>query len=323
MVETVLQQFNLPANCQNSFLGGAGGFSGAEIWRVNAPLRGDLCLKRWPRQFQDQERLEWIHKVLIFARANGCPELVQPIQSSTGATFVYAHETYWDLSPWAQGESLTPESINADQINSAVETLARFHQATARYFFNFARSPKMASVREQLLNVQNTIDVIKPHVSEFSWLKTDQWMNFATHAPAIAMDVARFLLTHTATMFPVQPIISDIRSEHLFFTGDKVSAIIDFGAMKIDSVACDLSRLFGSLFADDPNRFQAALKNYSSHRQLSASEYDVVLPLSHAGVILGLTNWLIWLLVEKRQFDEPAHAHARVQHLLQRFQNFT
>lgn len=54
--------------------------------------------------------------------------------------------------------------------------------------------------------------------------------------------------------FRLQPCIRDIWHDHVLFDGDRVTGLIDFGAMQIDTPATDIARLVGSLQSYSPPR---------------------------------------------------------------------
>ena len=323
MLQSVLEEFDLLSDCNETPLGNDGGFSGSEIWKIESRNRGCFCLKRWPIQFQDESRIQWIHKILVFSQANGCPEIVAPLPTRSGKTYVFSNGTYWELSTWADGEICASDKINQQRIESAIHWLARFHQATARYFFNFSPSKKIVDVRNRLLNLQTEIQTIEQHRGHHQVLPDEDWLIFKQRAPAIATDIARFLLPFSSQMYPVQPVVRDIRPDHLFFDGEQVSAVIDFAAMQIDTVACDLSRLLGGFFEDDARQFSGAIDTYAQHRAVHVFEREVILPLNHASVILGIANWLRWLVIDKKHFDSAAEVSNRLQNLFRRFHSFS
>ncbi|MEK6239203.1 MAG: hypothetical protein N2C14_31175, partial [Planctomycetales bacterium] len=52
-----------PTDCRPvrvEFLGNAGGFSGARFWKLFTPV-GEFCLRQWPREFPDSQRLRFLH----------------------------------------------------------------------------------------------------------------------------------------------------------------------------------------------------------------------------------------------------------------------
>jgi Ser/Thr protein kinase RdoA (MazF antagonist) len=98
----------------------------------------------------------------------------------------------------------------------------------------------------------------------------------------------------------LQPAIRDIHQDHVLFTGDEVTGLIDFGALRIDTPLADIARLVGSLVGDDTAERQFAVDAYSDVRPVSREARRVVDLLDHSGVVLGALNWLMWLYVERR-----------------------
>src|SRR4051812_18512898 len=104
-IQAVLSAY--PAECRASAvepLGGAGGFSGAVLWRLNSP-RGLLCLRRWPPEHPSAERLAWIHRVVAHVVARGFDLLPQPILTRDGRSFVECDRHLWELAPWMSGHA--------------------------------------------------------------------------------------------------------------------------------------------------------------------------------------------------------------------------
>jgi Ser/Thr protein kinase RdoA (MazF antagonist) len=94
-----------------------------------------------------------------------------------------------------------------------------------------------------------------------------------------------------------QPAIRDIHHDHVLFTGDEVTGIIDFGAMRMDTPLTDVARLVGSLAGDDHEARQFALDAYAELRALSEADRKLVDLLDETGLVLGAMNWLTWLYV--------------------------
>src|SRR5262245_43092968 len=120
-----------PAACQptrTESLGGAGGFSGAEFWRLTTP-RGLLCLRRWPREHPSAQRLAEIHAVLDHVGQRGLDFVPRPLATSAGGTFVLCEGRLWELAPWLPGAADYHNAATASRLKSAMEALARFHQA--------------------------------------------------------------------------------------------------------------------------------------------------------------------------------------------------
>ena len=64
-------------------LGGAGGFSGAQFWRIST-TEGEFVVRRWPPEHPSHERLALIHAVLQFAGERGVQILPIPVQGREG-----------------------------------------------------------------------------------------------------------------------------------------------------------------------------------------------------------------------------------------------
>ena len=56
-----------------------------------------------------------------------------------------------------------------------------------------------------------------------------------------------------AVLIRLQPALRDARPEHFLFEDDRLSGLVDFGAMGVESVAADLARLIGEWFDGDPD----------------------------------------------------------------------
>jgi len=116
----------------------------------------------------------------------------------------------------------------------------------------------------------------------------------------------------------LQPCIRDIHSQHVLFHQSRVSGIIDFGAMNNDTVATDVARLLGSLAGDDQQSWQVGMAAYQDTRPLTEIEQRFVHCFDGANVLLSPLNWLRWLIVEGRHFDDESLVLSRLDELIQR-----
>jgi Ser/Thr protein kinase RdoA (MazF antagonist) len=94
--------------------------------------------------------------------------------------------------------------------------------------------------------------------------------------------------------------------------------LLDFGAMRGEHVAADVARLLGSLVEDDPVGWALGLSAYSAVRPLSESETVLVTAFDTSGVLLGGMNWLTWLYLEDRSFEDEASVAARLDYFVRR-----
>ena len=129
-------------------------------------------------------------------------------------------------------------------------------------------------------------------------------------------DVPRLLIPWSTRFLPLQPCVCDLWHDHVLFTGDAVTGMIDFGSMKIDHVAVDLARLLGSLVGADAELWEAGLSAYRQIRPLNSDERELACILNRTGTILAATNWLRWLYLEKRRYEDADAVRVRLSHLV-------
>jgi homoserine kinase type II len=144
----------------------------------------------------------------------------------------------------------------------------------------------------------------------------DLLSHFRRRAPLAALK-----LNEASTVnVPLFPVIRDLWHDHVLFTGDEVTGIVDFGALRVDSAACDLSRLLGSLVGDDREAWEFARQQYNSIRPLCADEWKLAQALDEANVILSGLNWLDWICVQGRTFENYDAVYARLDEMLVRLE---
>lgn len=104
----------------------------------------------------------------------------------------------------------------------------------------------------------------------------------------------------------LHPCVRDLRGEHVLFENDRVSGIIDFGAMAVDHPAVDLARWLGDVANE--TTFNTGLNAYRCVRVLDAPD-ELVRLLARTGLVCSLLVWLVRLVVRREPFpDLPAVA---------------
>ncbi|MBC8350810.1 MAG: phosphotransferase [Planctomycetes bacterium] len=300
-------------------LGGAGGFSGAAFWKVSC---GDstLCLRRWPKEHPSRTQLQWLHEVICRVSANGFAKVPTPIQSRGGQTFVSLEGQYWELTAWLPGTADFREHPTSNRLDAALVALAQFHQSAESIESVAGAAPGIATRREQLDRLcLGEAEEMSRAVAAMDWAE------FQSRAATImywfdelSAETKPILELASRSRFRLQPCIRDVWHDHVLFEGEEVSGIVDFGAMRVDHVACDVARLLGSLVGGDRTNWKQGLAAYQSLRPLSLDELALVDAYDRSTVLLSGMNWVQWVAVELRKFENHEVILARLDEIIAR-----
>jgi len=325
----VLQRYAIEARSME-VLGAAGGLSGAQFWRVMTARRM-LCLRRWPREHPSQERLRSIHAVLQHAQRNGFERLPVPLSTLDGDTMVRHRGALFELTPWLPGRADFCDNPSQPRLHAAMTSLAEFHRAVASFsrfespLGDAAESGVSPGVTGRLDQLQRLIDGDVARLAaavdrQAHGEMLDVGRRLLLAFQAADRTVLRELSDAANWQVGLQPCIRDVWHDHILFTGNEVTGIVDFGALRRDHVACDIARLMGSLVADDSDAWQTALAAYHTVRPLSEVDRSLVAIFDRSMVLLSGMNWLHWLYVEQRRFDEPQRVQQRLRTILERLE---
>ena len=302
-------------------VGNAGGFSGTQLWRFRTPA-GEFCLRRWPAATSHSKVLT-THLVLQHVHTHGFTHIPLPVRNLQGQTLTVFDDFLWELTPWLSGEPLLATAPTAARLSSAARALADFHIAASSYQpMASDHSPGLKERREQLLAWRShDVDLARQRFAE------RYWPDFAPRAQQAfrlflrgADDVERELRQALTVKVPLQFCIRDVRAEHFLFTADDFRGIIDFGAMRIESVAGDVARLVGTA-AGLPDAWSQAIKAYEGRRKLSDEERRLIPTFHRSAIVLATMNWIRWVVLEGREFEDWDAVLARMDALLQQWQD--
>src|SRR5690606_5799306 len=84
------------------------------------------------------------------------------------------------------------------------------------------------------------------------------------HLAALGPELLQHLIHIQRTAVPLQFVLRDVWSDHILFTEDCVTGIIDFGAARVDEPATDVARLLGSLEPRDASRWLLGWEAYQA-----------------------------------------------------------
>jgi hypothetical protein len=264
-----------------------GGLSGASVWRVAIGERA-FAVRR-SRAELDATRSLWITDTLRRAYGSGLTFVAAPIE---GRWPLREGDTHlWDAADWKEGVPLPELAADAMAIQAAAEGLARFHwtlriaddsEAPCRTFFE---------LYGQLVGRQQNATWPIPRSLYDAWPELEA---IGQMLPFSVETATRRLRPLCGVATRVQPIHGDARPEHFLMTGGKLTALIDFGAMRRDTVLADVARLAGELALGDEARRDEVVGYYETAAERPI-ERAAVAALDLAGAVLSAANWLRWL----------------------------
>jgi Ser/Thr protein kinase RdoA (MazF antagonist) len=197
-----------------------------------------------------------------------------------------------------------------ERLAAAMRLLARFHQATASY----AGQPKphqpspglgqRLELLDRLLagDAQQIAVAARRDTSPARRDRAEQvleafWDGAPRLRPAL-LDAVQMKLT-------LQPCLRDIWHDHVLFSEDRTTGLIDFGALREECVVGDVARLLGSLVRGDRGEWQTGLAAYRETRALDGDELYLLDVFHATTTLLAGVNWLRWIYLQNRTFDEP------------------
>jgi Ser/Thr protein kinase RdoA (MazF antagonist) len=317
---SILQAYPVTVT-RTAALGSAGGFSGAVFWRLETPT-GPLCLRRWPPEHPSPERLQFIHDVLRHVHLRGVAEVPVPLPTRDGSSFVRHGDCLWELAPWMPGTADYHRRPTRQRLAAAMRLLARFHQATASY----AQEPKPhqpspgLGQRLELLDrllageAQRIASAARRDASPARSSRAEQlleaFLELAPRCRPALLDAVHVKVT-------LQPCLRDIWHDHVLFSGDQTTGLIDFGALREECVAGDVARLLASLVCGDRAAWQSGLAAYRETRTLDGNEICLLGVFHETTTLLSGINWLRWIYLQNRTFDEPDRVLERIDENLE------
>lgn len=258
------------------------------------------------------------------ARQSGLTFVPMIFAAVDGASAVEHAGRLWELTEWLPGCSDFHRHSSSARLEAACTALAQLHRVWQ----------SQASRAEVCPAVQRRMTFL----DEWQYLLRSGWHPLAVAAPS---DPLRPIVERAWRVLPdaieqvpqrlrrwldgpssVQPCLCDVWHDHLLFEGDRLTGLIDFGAVKVDHVAVDLARMLGSLVRDDVEGWRLGLQAYRRLAPLTAEEEELAHALDRTGIVMGVANWLRWLYVEQRPFADPSAVAGRLTELVARLESF-
>ncbi|HMP79390.1 MAG TPA: phosphotransferase, partial [Pirellulaceae bacterium] len=233
-----------------------------------------------------------------------------PWLDKLGNSTVATADGNWELTRWMPGAADFNQRPSTARLHDMMRQVAHFHNLTAEYSRHWAPSPGIAERLRELNIVAMLVPKMQLVVPPPSLAHPDLGSWFQRALGRLPTFIDRLIFTaptDASADFCLQPVVRDLWHDHVLFDGESVSGLIDFHAMRVDTPLLDVARLVGSLKMDGEPPWNAALQVYSRFRELP-NHADVWGRWLHAcGVALAIVNWIKWISVEKRCFqDWPA-----------------
>jgi Ser/Thr protein kinase RdoA (MazF antagonist) len=243
------------------------------------------------------------------------------MQELHGSTFFRFGDHLWEVTPWMPGEADFHAAPTQARLCSAMEALAQFHLAIAAADVpSWGPSPGMASRLGMTLALRDgRLGVLSAAA--------------AAGEPSPLTILARELIGAAARLVsrclphleaaaqirvPLQFCIRDIWHDHVLFTREEVTGIVDFGSMRSETVAGDLARLLGSFLGDQRSKWQFAVEHYRRFRPLTNNEICLLWAFDVGNVLLSGLQWVEWVFVQQRVFADMPSIQRRMQENLRR-----
>ncbi|MDB4614120.1 aminoglycoside phosphotransferase family protein [bacterium] len=304
------------------------GFSGARVVRLTGDV-GQFCLRQWPARCPPVTRILALHQLLRHVFNHGVKQVAVPIVTTNEQTISEWRGRLWQLEPWMPGVADWNDAPSLVRLKNTMRCLAQFHTAArtfacppnATQWFHCQAAVRSPAVVERWKLLHGWLNGGFDGIQRMIVNDTDQvFSDLATQLVALAREVGPRVLQQLRQaqdlLIEVQPCLRDAWQDHILFTNDEVSGLIDANACRIENVASDLARLLGSLVGDDCVQFATAVDCYSTYHPLSSDERTLIGVLDRSSVVLSGLTWL------RRRYGENNSDDIQWERVVQRLFTF-
>lgn len=249
-----------------------------------------------------------------------------PVVTRTGKSFLHSDDHLWELTPWLPGETYNPNEPSLKKKLAALRCLAQFHLAASSYEVCLVDAAPGLLKRRELLRELREGELAhlgkavgaRP-ATELRTVAEEMVLQIQRSLPNVLGELER----STTVPLPLQWCLRDVKYDHVLFTGEQVTGLIDFGAAVVDSVAGDVARLVGSLAGEGRQESATLIDAYHACRPLSTNERKAIDSFDRGGTLAAAANWLRWLFVEERSLAPPDTVQEKLTELLNRMRAVT
>lgn len=297
-------------------LGNAGGGSGARLWRFDSGL-GPLVARAWPVDGPGRRGLLRVHGWL--GRLADLGFIPVPLAALDCRTLVVLDGTNWEVAPWRPGAADPSRPPPAARLRAAFAGLGAVHQRLARESMS-GPSPGLVArldevgglLRDELSCFESALRRAPADPA------TSPALRWVAQARVGLPAVAARLVREAPAVVRLQPVLRDPRPDHFLFEGDRLTGLVDFGAMGVDSPVTDLARLLSEWVGPDLTARAEALDAYDAVRPLDPAESSRIEVFAESAAWLGPARWIRWHYLEGRRFDVPGAVAAGLGRALDR-----
>ena len=320
-------------------------------WMVETP-EGTFCLRRWPKEQTNIERLQFIQAVLWNAVCEGIEIVPLPLETREQKGIVHCDGAFWELLPWiGDFPNFASESFHSDflvdekekndwerladgpfKIASAMFALAQFHEAVADFPLPDPPQTVSVGINERLSQCQmwmsGRLETLRRTLEGVCELpQNDEELCLARIGLEyldwiVPLSRTTIVLLNQAARLPigVQPVIRNACLRHLRFDDDGVCGMIDFTELGVDAVALDVAMLLGSLTDGDSADWNYGLKTYQTIRSLSENERSLTTAFDASQMFLEGLGYLdaVFLREEPFTIRQLVEIQQRMERLVHR-----
>jgi homoserine kinase type II len=262
-------------------------------------------LRAWPTDGPARDQLERVHGWLFKLADLGF--IPVPIRDRAGQSLQDLENRLWEIAPWLSGSPDSAHPPDPVHFRKSFEGLAALHQKLECERIEGV-SPGLRQRLDTVWHlVQGGFDSLEAALAESSDFgdahagPAHRWLNRARKvAPRLIEPLARA----SALIVALQPCLRDARPEHFLFEGDRLSGVVDFGAMAVESVTADLARLLGEWLDQDARSRGEALAAYGQTCRLEPVEITLIDLFEKTADLLIGERWIRWHFLEHRRFDD-------------------
>jgi Ser/Thr protein kinase RdoA (MazF antagonist) len=315
------------------------GMSGARVFRLGLRSGELRVLKQWPPD-TPVDRIAEVDRIVTHSRERGCaltPQLYPIVpetagerlsspQSMVGATYRLISNACWQVMQWMPGQPLQ-ETADLESIECGAAAIADFHRSVADLGSStepaaaigtrLRRAAELKPLVAQLMAMgpSAVLEVTDPQL-EAALFQARQLVIWKWDE--VADTISRSLNQYVGEPLYNQFVLRDVHRENALFVEGRPTGLIDFDAVRIDTPWTDLARWVGS-FLGGPHPstkiWEASMAGFSRNHPLNQGpemEFGghLARDLSFATNWIGLANWLVWLVLERRSFAASASSIA-------------